>query len=85
MLNGRFQTLVYGSYAPSAANPFIGDARLRTLWQEPTRYYLFAKDEQLNRFESLAGKNHLTFAKTCGGKPLLTNHPLGQSNNLGTR
>jgi hypothetical protein len=27
----------------------------------------------------------LTAAETCGGKLLLTNHPLGQSNNLGTR
>src|SRR5208282_3376538 len=32
LLNGRFNNLVYGSYAPGAPNVFIDDARWKDLW-----------------------------------------------------
>ena len=40
LLNGRFNNLVYGSYAPGAPNVFIDDAQWKTLWLQPERYYL---------------------------------------------
>ncbi len=40
LLNGRFNNLVYGSYAPGAPNVFIDDAQWKTLWLQPDRYYL---------------------------------------------
>src|SRR5580700_2632192 len=40
LLNGRFNNLVYGSYAPGTPNVFIDDAQWKTLWLQPDRYYL---------------------------------------------
>ncbi len=76
LLNGRFFGLVYGSYAPTSADPFIDDAQLQRLWRTPARYYLFAKATQLEDLASLVGKNQLITVSTSGGKVLLTNHPL---------
>jgi hypothetical protein len=80
LLNGRFQNLAYGSYAPDSGNPFIDDSQLKTLWQQPARYYLFTKDNQVDDLASLVGKEHLITVEVSGGKALLTNHPLAPSN-----
>ena len=45
LLNGRFNNLVYGSYAPGAPNVFIDDAQWKTLWLQPERYYLVITQE----------------------------------------
>ena len=76
LLNGRFFGLVYGSYAPTSANPFIDNAQFERLWATPSRYYLFAKDTQLNDLGSLVGRERLFNVSASGGKVLLTNHPI---------
>jgi 4-amino-4-deoxy-L-arabinose transferase-like glycosyltransferase len=75
LLNGRFQNLAYGSYAPGAANPFIDDNQFRELWRKPSRYYIFARTDQIDDLASLVGKDNLITVRTSGGKFLLTNHP----------
>jgi 4-amino-4-deoxy-L-arabinose transferase-like glycosyltransferase len=76
LLNGRFNNLVYGSYAPGAPNVFLDDAQWRDMWLRPHRCYLVAGDEQRPRFEKLAGKSALFVVADSGGKTLLTNQAL---------
>jgi hypothetical protein len=76
LLNGRFFNLLYGSYAPGSAKVFIDDDQFQKLWQSPRRYYIFAKDNQVDHLVSLVGKNSLSMVDHSGGKVLLTNHPL---------
>jgi hypothetical protein len=76
LLNGRFNNLVYGSYAPNSPNVFIDDSQFRELWQRPERYYLFAKNTAVGHLESLVGKDQLNTLGESGGKVLLTNHPV---------
>ena len=79
LLNGRFNNLVYGSYAPSSPNVFIDDGQFRELWRRPERYYLFAKDTAMGHLELLVGKDKLNTLGESGGKVLLTNHPVPSS------
>ncbi len=76
LLNGRFHNLVYGSYAPGSADPFISDSQFQDLWAKPSRYYIFARGDQIDDLASLVGKDKLITVRTSGGKFLLTNHPL---------
>jgi 4-amino-4-deoxy-L-arabinose transferase-like glycosyltransferase len=76
LLNGRYNNLVYGSYAPNAPNVFLDDSQFRELWGRPERYYIFAKNTGVDHLESLVGKNQLNLLKESGGKVLITNHPL---------
>jgi len=76
ILNGRYNNLEYGSYAPGAPNVFIDDARFRSLWLDPQRYYLVAYPKELSRFENLVGRDHLNFLASSGGKLVFTNQPL---------
>ncbi len=76
LLNGRFNNLVYGSYAPGAPDVFLTDDQWKGRWQGPERYYLVAKDEQQERFEKLVGKSALFVVARSSGKMLLTNRPL---------
>jgi 4-amino-4-deoxy-L-arabinose transferase-like glycosyltransferase len=76
LLNGRFNNLVYGSYAPGAPNVFLNDGEWKQRWLGPERYYLVADDEQRPRFESLVGKEALYVVQESGGKMVLTNQPL---------
>jgi hypothetical protein len=76
LLNGRFNNLVYGSYAPNAPNVFLDDNQFQELWRRPERYYLFAKDTAVDHLESLVGKGQLNALGESGGKVLLTNHPI---------
>ena len=78
-LNGRYNNLEYGSYAPGAPNVFIDDSQLKTLWPQPQRYYLEAYQSSTSRFEELLGKEQLNLLAAAGGKMILTNHPLQQS------
>jgi 4-amino-4-deoxy-L-arabinose transferase-like glycosyltransferase len=78
LLNGRFNNLLYGSYAPGAANVFIDDGQFQTLWQSPDRYYIFAKDTAVDHLVSLVGKDKLNTVDLSGGKVLFTNHPIPQ-------
>lgn len=79
LLNGRFNNLVYGSYAPNAPSVFLDDNQFRDLWQRPERYYIFAKDTGVDHLESLVGKDQLNLLEESGGKVLITNHPVSSS------
>jgi hypothetical protein len=76
LLNGRFNNLVYGSYAPGAPNVFLDDAQWKILWLGPQRFYLVAKMAELPRFERLVEKSALFVVAQSGGKLLLTNQAL---------
>jgi 4-amino-4-deoxy-L-arabinose transferase-like glycosyltransferase len=76
LLNGRFNNLVYGSYAPAAPNVFLLDEEWRDLWLGPQRCYIVADDDQRPRFEKLAGKSVLYVVAESGGKMVLTNQEL---------
>jgi hypothetical protein len=74
LLNGRFNNLVYGSYAPGVPDVFIEDVRFRELWLGPDRNYLVAPEDALPHFRDLVGAADLNVVKISGGKVLLTNH-----------
>ena len=76
LLNGRFNNLVYGSYAPGVPDVFIEDAGFRELWLGPKRNYLVAPDEVLPHLEEMVGAGGLHVVDRSGGKVLLTNHLL---------
>ena len=78
LLNGRFNNLVYGSYAPGAPDVFLNDGQWKDLWLRPQRYYLVANDEEQPRFEKLVGKSALFQVAQSGGKMVLTNQALKQ-------
>lgn len=79
ILNGRFNNLEYGSYAPGAPNVFIDDAQFTELWLRPERYYVIALDAGLPGLEKLVGAERLNVLASSGGKRILTNHPLAPS------
>ena len=76
LLNGRFNNLVYGSYAPDAPDVFIDDAQWKRLWTGSDRYYIVADDTALPRLEALVGKAGLHAVIESGGKGVWTNQPL---------
>jgi 4-amino-4-deoxy-L-arabinose transferase-like glycosyltransferase len=78
LLNGRFNNLVYGSYAPGAPDVFLNDAHWKDLWLGPQRYYLVAKTSEEPRFEKLVGKGALFAVAESGGKMVLTNRVIGE-------
>jgi hypothetical protein len=75
-LNGRYFNLEYGSNAPGAPDVFIDDAKFKSLWFEPRRYYLVAFRASLGHLEELVGRDHLNIVVESGGKLLLSNQPL---------
>jgi hypothetical protein len=74
LLNGRFNNLVYGSYAPGAPDVFIDDQQWKTLWLSPDRYYILASRSAMDRLEMLVGRDKLNIVLESGGKVLLANH-----------
>ncbi len=74
LLNGRFNNLVYGSYAPGAPNVFIDDAQWKMFWLQPDRCYLVITQEAAQRLKQLVEPRLLTIVAQSGGKLLLTNH-----------
>jgi 4-amino-4-deoxy-L-arabinose transferase-like glycosyltransferase len=79
LLNGRFQNLEYGAYAPGVPDVFIDDSDFENKWVEPGRYYLLATDSSVGRLEGLVGRSQLALVAESGGKSLFTNHPLASS------
>jgi hypothetical protein len=55
---------------------FIDDSKLRALWLQAQRYYLFGKSDQLLRFCDLLDRRNVHVLDESGGKVLLTNPPL---------
>lgn len=74
LLNGRFNNLVYGSYAPGAPPVFIDDVEFGKLWQQNRRYYLVAELSGVKRLAQEFGHEAMNVAAFRGGKYLLTNH-----------
>src|SRR5580692_3552559 len=60
LLNGRFNNLVYGSYAPGAPNVFIDDAQWKAMWLQPDRCYLVITQKSAERLKSLVDMQLLT-------------------------
>jgi len=76
ILNGRYNNLEYGSYAPGAPDVFIDDARFKNLWLAPQRLYVVTYLSRLSEFEALVGHEHLHIVAAAGGKLILTNQKL---------
>ncbi len=76
LLNGRFNNLVYGSYAPGAPAVFMDDPAFQQEWSLPKRCYLVAEAPGVARIEKLIRRADLNLVAASGGKFLLTNHPL---------
>ncbi len=79
LLNGRWNNLEYGSYAPGAPDVFINDAKFQQLWVTPARFYLVTKTANIPRLEKLVGEDRLHVVATGGGKLVYTNYPLTAS------
>jgi hypothetical protein len=77
--NGRFYNLEYGAYAPDTPDVFIDDAQFKNLWLKPERSYIVAKENVVPQLESLVGSVNLNLVATSGGKVVLTNHPIANS------
>jgi 4-amino-4-deoxy-L-arabinose transferase-like glycosyltransferase len=76
ILNGRYNNLEYGSNAPGAPEVFMDDARFKTIWLGPQRFYLVTYQANLAHFGDLVGRDNLNTVASGGGKLVLTNHPL---------
>ncbi len=74
--NGRFNNLVYGSYAPGAPDVFIDDQQFRRLWLGPDRYYFVIEDSSVPPLEKLVGKAELHVVAASGGKVLFVNQEM---------
>jgi hypothetical protein len=75
LLNGRWNNLEYGSYAPGAPNVFINDNEFKDLWLKPARYYLVTKLTAAPRLTQLVGQDNLHVVAASGGKVVYTNTP----------
>ena len=75
LLNGRFNNVEYGSYAPGAPQVFVNDPQVKEQWERPERSYLVASESALPRLQRLLGDQHLDVVAQSGGKLLMTNHP----------
>lgn len=78
LLNGRFNNLEYGSYAPGAPQVFIDDSQFRSVWSGTMRWYLLTDSRQEARLATLVGANNLHLVAESGGKLLLTNGLSGE-------
>ncbi|MEP6962325.1 MAG: glycosyltransferase family 39 protein [Acidobacteriota bacterium] len=86
LLNGRYQNLEYGSYAPGAPNVFLNEVDLLTMWHGEARAYLILEGPKVEGIQKLVGKDWLHLVKASGGKYLFTNRPfVGASGIVGTR
>jgi hypothetical protein len=79
LLNGRFNNLVYGSYAPGAPDIFIDDAQWRKMWLEPARCYIVLSESARARLEKLVGADQLHVLAESGGKLILCNQAVQSS------
>jgi hypothetical protein len=79
ILNGRYNNLEYGSYAPGSPNVFIDDPAFRTLWFGEQRCYVVAYTTQRQKLEDVLGKDPLHLVAESGGKQLFTNHSIAAS------
>ena len=76
LLNGRFNNLVYGSYAPGAPNIFLTDSEFAQRWSLPQREYFVAELKGVQRAAKLVNAQTLHVVLASGGKLLVTNKEL---------
>src|SRR5271165_4698682 len=76
LLNGRADTMEYGSYAPDAPPVFIDNDGFSRLWLQPERYYLAIKDSDLPHVDNLVPGDQLHLIAAIGGKSLFSNHEI---------
>jgi hypothetical protein len=76
LLNGRFNNLVYGSYAPGAPDVFIDNTQFRELWLSGKRCYIVADDSAAERLAKIVGRDRMQTVVASGGKVLWTNQPV---------
>jgi 4-amino-4-deoxy-L-arabinose transferase-like glycosyltransferase len=81
LLNGRFNNLLYGSYAPGAADVFVDDTQFRELWSQPGLKYIVARDSAAPRIQDLVGAGNLHVLVAGGGKFLAANQRLDSEKN----
>ncbi len=73
LLNGRFNNLVYGSYAPGAPDVFIDDADFKRRWLSPQRYYFVVDEPGIKRISPLVPGIKDNVLVSSGGKYVLSN------------
>ena len=73
LLNGRFNNLEYGSYAPGAPKVFIDDPGFVARWNSADRWYVASEDEKVEHLRNLVGKANLHKVVGSGGKSLYVN------------
>jgi hypothetical protein len=73
LLNGRYNNLEYGSYAPGAPSVFINDDQFASLWKQESRRYLLAYGAEMPHLAKLVGQDTLHVVAENAGNYLLTN------------
>jgi 4-amino-4-deoxy-L-arabinose transferase-like glycosyltransferase len=73
LLNGRVNTLWYGSFWPDAPHIFETEDSLRQLWASPRRIFLFTYNPAA-RTKDLEPYGHVHTIASAGGKTVITNH-----------
>jgi hypothetical protein len=76
LLNGRFNNLVYGSYAPGAPAVFVDDADFARLWHGAERCYFVVDKKGLARISATVPRGDFYVVKASGGKFLFSNQAL---------
>ncbi len=80
LIEGRVNTLWFGSFWPDAPNVFATEEDLRRLWQGSHRVFLFTyRPDQ--RTPELCKLGPVVKLAGSGGKTVLSNHPAGPSQN----
>ncbi len=82
LLNGRFNNLVYGSYAPDAPAVFMDDADFVRRWHSAERCYFVVDKAGLARISEKVPRSDFITVKASGGKFLFCNHALADSGAL---
>lgn len=82
LLDGRIDTMVYGSYAPGVPDVFIDEARFQSLWTQPERWYFVTERSELRHFGDLVGRDRLNIVAESGGKLVLSNLPVTAAKGL---
>ena len=80
LLNGRQDTMEYGSYAPDAPQVFITNDDFKQLWLKQQQYYLVLKGSDLSKVGGLVPADSLHVLAAIGGKTLFSNHELVADN-----
>jgi len=75
LIDGRYNNLEYGSYAPGAPDVFIDDQKFVSFWAQPRRYYLLTYATDMQHWVRLVGEANLHVVAKSAGKYLLTNLP----------